>query len=299
MNKGKIRTFEAVLIFVFFIGTIVFIGSLMYFSKKTAVTDSGYAVSSVGRLLEKLSLPVTNNEDIQYTLSISEVAGNPPRYIDKTVIWQGKVVETGENDYKGGKIRVFKISSPEAVEFFAGAKSETAYAAFSAGDTVSVKGIIRAIYSADGENFVVLQYLTLEAVAPKEAASPGPTPSTPPSATPEPANSREEPLVIPEPVPSQTYIAPPPPQAKETPKKTSTPAAKQPAKVGPKPAPSFEYKYSDITALDQKYLKIAESYDNAKNKKKALRYYKKYLEVAPQGAQSEAVKNKVKELEGK
>lgn len=299
--QKKLGLFEIIMLLTFFIGTIIFIGVLIYFSKPQEMQS--YTITSLEQMLAKISSEdaEVNKEDVDYIADVKTVLSNPKDYINKLVSWQGKIIDFSDQNYKGASIKFLKILTDDSSEFIAGIKSSDN---FKANDVISVKGIIKGIYAykdtAGGETIMpVLKCLEFEIKKIKPAQKPTEVKS--PSAeniTPNPEEFKmQTPAYKYTPLPSITSNSAPP--KKEIAKPKPSPSPKVEAKKTPKTAPSYEYQYSNIMKLDEKYLKIAESYDQAKNKQKALRYYKKYLEVAPNGPQAEAAKNKVKELEGK
>lgn len=299
MENKKIKTFEIIMLLTFFIGTIIFIGVLMYFSKPQEMQSN--TIISVEQMLAKISSEdaEVNREDVDYIADVKTVLSNPKDYINRLVSWQGKIIDVSDQNYKGASIKFLKILTDDSSEFIAGIKSSEN---FNANDVILVKGIIKGIYAykdngGSQTDVPVLKCLEFEIKKIKPAQKPTEVKS--PSAeniTPTPEEFKmQTPAYKYTPLPSVTSSTAQPKKEIAKPKPSPTVEAKKTPKV----APSYEYQYSSIMKLDEKYLKIAESYDQAKNKQKALRYYKKYLEVAPSGPQAEAAKNKVKELESK
>lgn len=297
MENKKIKTFEIIMLLTFFIGTIIFIGVLMYFSKPQDMQS--YTITSLEQMLAKISSEdaKVNKEDIDYIADVKTVLSNPKDYINRLVSWQGKIIDVSDQNYKGASIKFLKILTDDSSEFIAGIKSSDS---FKANDVILVKGIIKGTYThkdtGGGQtDMPVLKCLEIKKIKPAQKPTEVKSLNAE-NITPTPEEFKmQTPAYKYTPVPHLTLNPAPPKKEIAKPK----PSPKIEAKKTPKVAPSYEYQYSSIMKLDEKYLKIAESYDQAKNKQKALRYYKKYLEIAPNGPQAEAAKSKVKELEGK
>jgi|GEM_PF-5995506 len=298
MENKKLKTSDLIMLLVFFVGVIVFVGVLMYFSKPQDMET--YKISSVDDMLVRINTDdaVINKDDMDFILDVKTVLDSPKDHINKVVSWQGKIKDVSEQNYKGMPVKFLKILTDDSSEFVAGFKSGEN---FKANDVILVKGIIKGVYpysDAEGnsKDFPVLKGLEFEIK--KSTAAPKPTVVKSPEAEKEAPKPEE--FNMQTPATRYTFV-PQPPAEKPKPKPivSKTPGVKPPAKATPKAAPSYEYKFTKITQLDEKYFTIAESYAAAKNKNKALIYYKKYLQVAPNGSQAEAAKSKIKELEGK
>lgn len=294
MQNRKLKTTDLVMLLVFFVGVIVFVGVLMYFSKPQDMEN--YKISSVDDMLVRINTDDTgvNKDDIDFILDVKTVIDLPKDYMNKVVSWQGKIKDVSEQNYKGTPVKFLKILTDDSSEFVAGIKSGEK---FKGNDVILVKGIIKGVYpynDAQGQSKDLPVLKCLEFEIKKGVPAPKPTVVKSPEETPKPEEFNMQ-------TPTSRYTLLPPPADVPKPKPaiSKTPEVKTDVKAKPKVAPSYEYQFNKITQLDEKYFTIAESYNVAKNKNKALIYYKKYLEVAPNGSQAEAAKSKIKELEGK
>lgn len=283
MENKKIRTLDLIVIVLFFAGTIIFVSLLLYFSKPHLAQN--YKISSVDDMLVKINAEDVgiNNEDVDYISDIKSFFETPSEHINKIVSWNGRITDIAEQVYKNKKFKFLKILTDDSSQFIGAVKAEKK---LKINDIITVKGVIKGIYSykdSSGEvkNLPVLKVIELE-IKKAQKSQQSKTKQT----------KKENTVTTPE-----VFYTPrlfESPIIKPVPAKTPVEIKKT-----PQTAPSYEYKYSTITNLDEKYLKIAESYEAAQNKQKALQYYKKYLQVAPSGEKSESIKNKVNQLEGK
>lgn len=297
MQNRKLKTTDLIMLLIFFVGVIVFVGVLMYFSKPQDMET--YKISSVDDMLIRINADDAgiNKDDIDFILDVKTVLDSPKDYMNKVVSWQGKIKDVSGQNYKGAPVKFLKILTDDSSEFVAGFKSGEN---FKTNDVILVKGIIKGVYpysDAEGnsKDFPVLKGLEFEI----KKSAPAPKPAALKSLEVEKSALKPEEFNMQTPTTRYTLAPAPAEKPKPKPAPSKTPEVKPSVKATPKAAPSYEYKFTKITQLDEKYFTIAESYAGAKNKKKALIYYKKYLQVAPNGSQAEAAKNKIKELEGK
>lgn len=298
--RKKTVSVEKILLIIFFIATFLFAVSLIFFSKRAA---ADYKITSVDELLRKVSSEnFQNAAEVDYTLSAQNVLDDPQKHIDKTVSWQGEVTNIAEQKYAGVSLKLFKIMSADGVEFIASAEGQATY---KTGDILRVKGVFKGVYmykdgAENGMKLLVLKGVEFEVNKKVSPSKDKKEKDKSEKVKPAPAEEKKTTKISPAPVsaPKPSYAEKQiqwnyPPQ-KAAPKPKNTP--KQEIKTV-KIDPRYEYKYSGITQLDQKYLKIAESYEKDNKNENALMYYKKYLEVAPQARNAEDIKVKIKQLE--